>query len=89
MVVKRCLQGSHGVVAGGGAIELETSQYLRQYFPLTIAGKGQLIVAAYAKALEIIPCKLCDNAGFDSTDVLAALRKLHATTGANPPVDGS
>ena len=83
MVVKRCLQGSHGVVAGGGAVELETSQYLRHY-SLTIAGKGQLIVAAYAKALEIIPRQLCDNAGFDSTDVLAALRKLHATTGANP-----
>ena len=49
-----------------------------------MAGKGQLIVAAYAKALEIIPRQLCDNAGFDSTDVLAALRKLHATAGSNP-----
>jgi T-complex protein 1 subunit eta len=84
MVVKRCLQDkTRGVVAGGGAVELEVSQYLRRY-SLTIAGKGQLIVAAYAKALEIIPRQLCDNAGFDSTDVLAALRKLHATAGENP-----
>lgn len=83
MVVKRCLQGSKGVVAGGGAVELEVSQYLRAH-ALTIAGKGQLIVAAYAKALEIIPRQLCDNAGFDSTDVLAALRKLHFVEGENP-----
>ena len=34
-------------------------------------------MSAYAKALEIIPRQLCDNAGFDSTDVLAALRKKH------------
>jgi T-complex protein 1 subunit eta len=76
MVVKRCLQGSRAVVAGGGAVEMEVSNYLREH-SLTIAGKGQLIVAAYAKAMEVIPRQLCDNAGFDATDVLSALRKLH------------
>ena len=76
MVVKRCLM-TRAVVAGGGAVEMEVSRSLREY-SLTIQGKGQLIVSAYAKALEIIPRQLCDNAGFDSTDVLSALRKRHS-----------
>jgi T-complex protein 1 subunit eta len=75
MVVKRSLE-SGAVVAGGGAIEMEVSRYLRDH-ALTIEGKGQLIIAAYAKALEIIPRQLCDNAGFDSTDILSALRRKH------------
>ena len=32
---------------------------------------------AFAKALEIVPRQLADNAGFDATDVLNALRKKH------------
>lgn len=75
MVVKRCLQ-TQAVVAGGGAVEMEVSTYLREH-ALTIEGKGQLIVSAYAKALEIVPRQLCDNAGFDSTDILSALRRKH------------
>ena len=65
------------VLAGGGAIEMELSKYLRDY-SRTIAGKEQLIIAAVAKSLEVIPRQLCDNAGFDSTNVLNKLRQLHA-----------
>ena len=74
-VVKRSLL-SGSVVAGGGAVEMEVSKYLRER-ALTIAGKGQLIVRAYAKALEVVPRQLCDNSGLDSTDILAALRRKH------------
>lgn len=87
-VVKRCIQ-SKTVVPGGGAIEMEVSRLLREYAK-TIAGKQQLVVQAFAKALEVIPQQLCDNAGFDSTDVLNALRKKHSTdlkNGANYGVD--
>jgi T-complex protein 1 subunit eta len=77
MVVKRSVV-SNSIVPGGGAIEMEISSYLRNY-SLSIEGKGQLIISAYAKALEVIPRQLCDNAGFDSTDILSALRKKHAT----------
>lgn len=76
MVVKRCLL-SRSVVAGGGAVEMEVSTYLRGH-AMTVEGKGQLIVSAFAKALEVIPRQLCDNAGFDSVDVLSALRQIHA-----------
>lgn len=65
------------VVAGGGAIEMELSKYLRDY-SRTIPGKQQLLIGAYAKALEIIPRQLCDNAGFDATNILNKLRAKHA-----------
>jgi T-complex protein 1 subunit eta len=35
---------------------------------------------AFAKALEVIPRQLAENAGIDSTDVLNKLRKEHATS---------
>jgi T-complex protein 1 subunit eta len=76
MVVKRSLQ-SRSVVAGGGAVELEVARHLREH-ALTIEGKGQLIVSAFAKALEVVPRQLCENAGFDPNDILSALRRKHA-----------
>lgn len=45
-----------------------------------IAGRGQVFVNAYAKALEVIPRQLCDNAGYDATDVLSRLRNKHSQT---------
>ncbi len=44
----------------------------------SIPGKSQVFVNAYAKALEVIPRQLCDNAGFDATDVLSRLRNKHS-----------
>lgn len=44
----------------------------------TIPGKAQQFMIAFAKALEVIPRQLCDNAGFDATDVLNKLRQKHA-----------
>jgi len=76
MIVRRASK-SDSIVAGGGAIEMELSKTLREH-SRTIKGKGQMLVNAYAKALEIIPQQLCDNAGFDSTDLLNKLRKAHA-----------
>lgn len=56
---------------------MELSKYLRDY-SRTIPGKQQLLIGAYAKALEIIPRQLCDNAGFDATNILNKLRAKHA-----------
>jgi len=50
------------VVAGGGAIEMELSKILRDH----------------SRAFEIIPRQLCDNAGFDATNILNKLRQKHA-----------
>ncbi|PRT54765.1 putative T-complex protein 1 subunit eta [Wickerhamiella sorbophila] len=72
MVVKRAVK-NNVVVAGGGACEMAVSKYLRETSK-TIRGKEQLIIAAFARALEVIPRQLCENAGFDSIDVLNLLR---------------
>ena len=75
MIVRRAVKND-SIVAGGGAIEMELSKYLRDY-ARTVAGKEQLIITAVAKALEVIPRQLCDNAGFDSTNILNRLRERH------------
>lgn len=59
---------------------MELSKYLRDY-SRTIPGKQQLLIGAYAKALEVIPRQLCDNAGFDATNILNKLRAKHAQVG--------
>jgi len=76
MIVRRAIKAS-AVVAGGGAIEMELSRYLRDYLR-TISGKQQLVINGFAKALEVIPRTLADNSGMDSTDVLNKLRQKHA-----------
>ncbi|EDV19751.1 uncharacterized protein TRIADDRAFT_51102 [Trichoplax adhaerens] len=79
MIVRRAMKND-SVVAGGGAIEMELSRYLREC-SRTIYGKEQLIIGAMAMALEIIPRQLCDNAGFDATNILNKLRQKHAEGG--------
>ncbi len=59
---------------------MELSAHIRKH-ALNIPGKLQLIIAAFAKALEIIPRQICDNAGLDSTDILNKLRMKHASGG--------
>lgn len=76
MIVRRAIKND-SVVAGGGAIEMELSKHLRDY-SRSIKGKQQMLIAAYAKSLEIIPRQLCDNAGFDATNILNKLRQAHA-----------
>ena len=76
MIVRRAVKAQK-IVPGGGAIELELSKYLRNY-ARSITGKNQLIINIFAKALEVIPRNIADNAGFDSVDVLNRLRQKHA-----------
>lgn len=77
MITRRTIKHST-VVAGGGAIEMQLSKYLRDH-AMAVAGKQQLLMLSFAKALEVIPKTLCDNAGFDSTDILNKLRAKHAS----------
>eukprot|EP00040_Diaphanoeca_grandis_P018197 m.95546 g.95546 ORF g.95546 m.95546 type:complete len:567 (+) comp26829_c0_seq1:140-1840(+) len=76
MIVRRAIKND-AVVAGGGAIEMELSKILRAH-SRTIEGKHQLIIGGFAKALEVIPRQLCENAGFDATNILNRLRQKHA-----------
>ena len=56
---------------------MEVSTYLHRFADQNIPRKQQSIVKAFAKALEIIPRQLCDNAGFDATNILTQLRVEH------------
>lgn len=78
MVVRRLYKKDCSVVAGGGAIEMELAHHLRQY-SRNIAGKEQTIMSALAKAFEIIPRQLCQNAGLDAITILSSLREKHAS----------
>merc|ERR1712139_698406 len=75
MIVK-CAMKNTKVVGGGGAIEMELSRYLREY-ARTIAGKQQLVINYFARALEVIPTTLAQNSGADSTMILNKLRAKH------------
>ncbi|KAF1808363.1 hypothetical protein P152DRAFT_462638 [Eremomyces bilateralis CBS 781.70] len=76
MIVKRSIK-NRTIVAGGGACEMEISAYLHDFADKNVPHKQQAIIKAFAKALEVIPRQLCDNAGFDSTDILNRLRVEH------------
>lgn len=81
MIVRRAIKHPTAV-PGGGAIEMDLSRHIRSA-AVKIEGKDQLIMSAYARALEVIPRTLCDNAGFDSTEVLNKLRAAHASADGN------
>ncbi|KAA6382011.1 MAG: putative T-complex protein 1 subunit eta, partial [Streblomastix strix] len=78
MVVRRAIKNT-AILPGAGAIEMELSKLLRDE-SIKISGKQQLLIAAYARALEIIPRQLVDNAGFDTTNVVEKLRQVHYET---------
>jgi len=79
MIVRRTLKND-AVVAGGGAIEMELSKHLRNH-ARSVQGKEQMFITAMAKSLEVIPRQLCENAGFDATNILNKLRQKHAEGG--------
>jgi len=83
MVVRRTKKHQR-IVAGGGATEMRLSKYLRDQAG-SLMGKEQLVFYAIAKAFEVIPRTLCDNAGFDANNILSKLRQKHA----DKEVDGS
>ncbi|KAI1643036.1 T-complex protein 1 subunit eta [Daldinia loculata] len=86
MIVKRAIK-NHMIVGGGGACEMEISAYLHRFADKDVPHKQQGIIKSFAKALEVIPRQLCDNAGFDATDILNRLRVEHRRGGVWAGVD--
>ena len=77
-------------IAFAGLLKLPTQMTLSAHIRahgLGLRGKLQFVLLAFAKALEIIPRQICDNAGLDSTDVLNKLRARHHTGDQNYGVD--
>lgn len=64
-------------IAGGGAIEMEVAEKLRD-FSRTFKGREQRAIEAFAVAMEVIPKTLAANSGLDPINVLIKLRMGHA-----------
>ena len=67
---------NHKVVAGAGAPEIELSKQLMRYSN-SLSGREQLAVQAFARAMEIIPRTLAENAGLDPIDTLTEMKEAH------------
>jgi len=65
------------VVYGGGAMECAMAQAIQDKMK-TVEGKESLAMEAFAVALRSIPAIMADNAGYDSADLVGALRAAHA-----------
>ncbi len=84
--VKRALEDAIGdtisalqngkIVGGAGSVEIELSKQLSR-FASSSTGREQLAIESFAKAIEIIPKTLAENAGLDPIDVLAELKSSH------------
>ncbi len=64
------------IVAGGGAPEIELCLRLSEYAS-SVGGREQLAIEKFAKAMEIIPWTLAENAGLDSIDSIIKLKNAH------------
>ena len=75
MIVRRASKAT-SIVAGGGAIEMELSKYVRNK-GMEISGKEQLVILGFARALEIIPKTLAQNSALDAIEIMNKLRQKH------------
>ncbi|MCL5404872.1 MAG: TCP-1/cpn60 chaperonin family protein [Candidatus Marsarchaeota archaeon] len=63
-------------VIGGGSIEIDLADELREYSS-EVGGREQLAIQKFADALESIPKTLAESAGIDAIDTLVQLRSKH------------
>ncbi|MEK6851503.1 MAG: thermosome subunit beta, partial [Candidatus Thermoplasmatota archaeon] len=63
-------------LAGGGSADIEVSLRLKDY-AASQGGREQLAIEAFAKALEIVPWTLAENAGLNMIDTIIDLKAAH------------
>merc|ERR550537_1284358 len=64
------------VLPGGGATEMLMAQAVEEASK-KVAGKQVLAMEAYARALRAMPMHIADNAGYDSAELISALKAKH------------
>ncbi len=64
------------MLVGGGSIHTELSLALRDY-AVSVGGREQMAIEAFAASMEVVPRTLAENAGLDSIDTLIDLRNAH------------
>merc|ERR1711865_1306066 len=65
------------VVYGGGAMECAMAQAIQDKMA-TVEGKESLAMESFGAALRTIPAIMADNGGYDSAELVGALRACHA-----------
>ena len=75
VIVKRAVDNS-AIVAGAGAIDMAIARHIREYSK-SIDDKLQLVVESFARAMEIIPRQIAENAGHDASAIMSKLRHKH------------
>src|SRR2546426_2947783 len=63
-------------LAGGGSADIEVSMRLKDYAS-SQGGREQLAIEAFAKALEVVPWTLAENAGLNMIDMIIDLKAAH------------
>jgi len=86
-IVSRTVEDGR-ILPGGGATEIELARRLRDS-ATGIDDRTQLVVDAFADALEVVPRTLASNAGLDPLDVLVDLRTAHASDHPDAGIDAT
>lgn len=76
LCVVRCLVKERGLIAGGGAPEIEMARALVHKLR-EMTGTEAICYGEYAEALEAIPVILAENAGMNLVKVVTELRARH------------
>jgi len=74
-VVKVALEDGK-MLPGGGAAATAIAMALRDY-GLSVGGREQMAIEAFANAIEVIPKTLSENAGLDPIDMMLEVRRAH------------
>lgn len=77
LCVIRSLVKNHGIVGGGGAVEIEVARALEEYAATLTKGSLSTVVKAFAEALEVIPFTLADNCGLSPLKIVTEMRNKH------------
>lgn len=77
LCVVRCLVKQRFLMPGGGAPEIELSLGMDKYGD-ELGGMQGYILKEFAKALEIVPYTLAENAGLPPIPIVTELRRQHA-----------
>lgn len=77
---------SHRTVYGGGCSEMTMSNAVDKLVAQT-PGKESLAIEGFARALRAMPTTIADNAGLDSTELVAHLRAAHTAGEATMGLD--
>lgn len=73
-------------VLGGGCAEMLMARAIDELVP-HVPGKKAMAVEAFARALRQLPTILADNGGYDSSELVARLRALHAQGNSTAGLD--